>query len=453
MIGAEIKPRTRERDMTIAAVTPAGNSGLRGPPLKLLVAALLTTCAGSFILVSSADAQGGTTARTVAGPASTTSWSSAVDARVTGAVKLAGTEQIGQAFFGGSVALSAGGNTALVGGGGDNGSIGAAWVLTRSGPTWIQQAKLVPTAADSVDSTGYGFSVALSADGNTALVGGPRATLIFTRVGSVWIQQAEFPGGGVSVALSADGNTALISNDLAETVTVFSRSGSTWAQQAKLTVSEKSGGAQFGRAVALSADGNTALIGAPDNNHLGAAWIFIREGSTWTQQGPKITGRGMSGRFVNFGFSVALSGDGGTALIGGPGDHTGVGAAWIFTRSGQTWKQRGAKLTGGGETGSSEFGSSVALSFNGRTALVGGWGDNGSKGATWVFTRSGVRWVQQGSKFTRNEAQSGFGHSVALSSSGKIALVGSTTEENAAIGTAWAFAIPSHSATRTTTRR
>ena len=68
------------------------------------------------------------------------------------------------------------------------------------------------------------------------------------------------------------------------------------------------------------------------------------------QQGSKLTGGGESGD-GQFGYSVALSGDGNTALIGGPGDNGNVGAAWVFTRSGSTWKQQGAKLTGFGETG------------------------------------------------------------------------------------------------------
>ena len=64
---------------------------------------------------------------------------------------------------------------------------------------------------------------------------------------------------------------------------------------------------------------------------------------------------------------MALSADGNTALIGGPGDNGGVGAAWVFTRSGSTWTQQGAKLTGKEEAGAGEFGKSVALSAEGST--------------------------------------------------------------------------------------
>ena len=106
------------------------------------------------------------------------------------------------------------------------------------------------------------------------------------------------------------------------------------------------------------------------------------------QQGSKLTENGAP---PFFGASVALSADGNTALIGGDLDNGNVGAAWVFTRSAGVWTQQGAKLTGSGETGAGWFGSSVALSADGNTALIGGFRDNGNVGAAWVFTRSGRR--------------------------------------------------------------
>src|SRR5207244_2614622 len=117
--------------------------------------------------------------------------------------------------------------------------------------------------------------------------------------------------------------------------------------------------------------------GAPKYECVGAAWVFTRKGSTWTQQGEKLTGSGEVDR-GEFGTSVALSAEGNTALIGGRCDGYGapkyecVGAAWVFTRSGSTWAQQGPKLTGGGEIGGGEFGTSVALSADGNIALIGG---------------------------------------------------------------------------------
>ena len=117
--------------------------------------------------------------------------------------------------------------------------------------------------------------------------------------------------------------------------------------------------------------------------------MFTRSGSTWTQQESKLTGGGEIGAGF-FGGGVALSSDGNTALIGGANDNGAVGAAWVFTRSGSTWTQQGVKLTGGGEIGAGFFGGGVALSSDGNTALIGAENDNGKVGAAWAFTRSGV---------------------------------------------------------------
>jgi FG-GAP repeat len=220
---------------------------------------------------------------------------------------------------------------------------------------------------------------------------------------------------------------------------VFTRSGSSWTLQgAKLTPSDETGTGQFGYRLALAADGSTAVIAGPaDNSNVGAVWVFTRSRSTWTQQGPKLTGSGETGA-GDFGASVALAADGSTAVIAGPTDNSNVGAAWVFTRSGSTWTQQGAKLTGTGETGAGAFGSSVALSADGNTALIGGQYDNGNVGAAWVFTRSGAAWTQQGAKLTGadeittvNGQPAGggqFGFSVALSADGNTALIGGPVE-------------------------
>ncbi len=374
--------------------------------------------------------------------------------------KLTGGEELGAGRFGRSVALSEDGDTALVGGPRDNSEAGAAWVFTRSGSTWTQLVKL--TGAGELGAGCFGRSVALSADGDTALVGAPRdnsglgAVWVFTRSGATWAQQAELTGSdesgkgwfGRSVALSADGDTALVGGYVDHSnvgaAWVFRRSGSTWTQQgSKLTAAEESGAGEFGWSVALSGDGATALVGGrEDNGGVGAAWVFTRSGAAWAQQGPELTGGEEAGA-GELGDSVALSDDGGMALVGGRGDSGGVGAAWVFTRSGTAWAQQGAKLTGGEEAGAGEFGDSVALSGDGATALVGGLQDGGGAGAAWVFTNSGTAWAQQGSKLTGGEERGSgeFGWSVALSGEGATALVGGIGD-GAKAGAAWAFAVP-----------
>ena len=104
------------------------------------------------------------------------------------------------------------------------------------------------------------------------------------------------------------------------------------------------------------------------------------------QQGEKLTGTGGT-RTGRFGYDVALSADGDTALIGARYGYPGAGGAWVFTRSGSTWSQQGGKLVGTGHagagefghTGEGEFGASVAISADGDTALVGGPADDGGR--------------------------------------------------------------------------
>jgi FG-GAP repeat len=117
-------------------------------------------------------------------------------------------------------------------------------------------------------------------------------------------------------------------------------------------------------------------------------WIFTRAGSSWTQHGPKLTASGEAGNGW-FGKTVALSADGTLALIGGHVDNAEAGAAWVFTRTGAAWLQQGPKLTGSGEIGAGAFGFKLALSADGNTALIGGPDDNQSVGAVWAFANPG----------------------------------------------------------------
>jgi hypothetical protein len=373
--------------------------------------------------------------------------------------KLVGTFAVGLGEQGWSVALSADSNTAIVGGLADNKITGAAWVYTRHNGVWTQQSsKLVGT--DAVGNAAQGFAVALSADGNTAIVGGPfdnmntGAAWVYTRSGGVWTQQGNKLVGtgavgnarqGVSVALSADGSTAMMGGtaDNADTgaTWVFVRRDGVWTQQSnKLVGTDAVGNAAHGVSVALSDDGNTAIVGGlADNWTTGAAWVFTRNGSAWTQQGSKLVGTGAVGS-AGQGVSVALCGDGNTAIVGGLGDNQNAGAAWVYTRSSGVWSQQGNKLVGTGAVGAAGQGVSVALSADGGTAVVGGVEDNAYIGAAWVYSRSGSVWIQQGSKLVGTDAVGSArqGHSVALSADGKTAIVGGLAD-NRVTGAAWVY--------------
>ena len=315
-----------------------------------------------------------------------------------------------ESFFGASIALSADGNTAIVGqfwyGGSPYGApsrSGAVWVYTRSGTTWTEQAQLT-SYPHQREGGSFGYSVSLSANGNTALIGEPGGvggvreaglTYVFTRSGTSWGDAAKLEKGstpevnwGATVALSGNGNTALIAGDDSESkhgsgaVWVFTGSGSSWSEQAKLYGEEKEPESnQFERSLAVSETGNTALIGDPFYGAKGAAWIFTRSGSTWSQQ---------AGLAENeaFGSQVALSADGNTALVtSDPERGEDSGEVWVLKRSGTSWTRHGEALIGEEEEGKTVFGSAVAQSGDANTALIGGTNlQKGKEGAAWVYS-------------------------------------------------------------------
>jgi len=362
-----------------------------------------------------------------------------------------------------SVALSLNGDTALVGAPADDGGVGSVSVFTRSGSTWIPAGP--PLAGNGEIGQGeFGWSVAVSADGDVALVGGPSdgasvrgqccatgAVWVFRRSGSTWTQQAELTDGrareaaefGSSVALSSGGGTALIGArgfGRSGATWIFTHTRSGWQRGAELTGRGASRNADFGTSVALASDGGTALIGGDGNTGGGAAWVFTRRHSRWLSQRATLTGKENSG-FARVGVAVALSGAGDTALVGAGGEGGEQGAAWIFTRSGSSWRRR-KKLTGHGETPLGNFGESVALSSSGKRALVGCPQDNSSGlervGAAFLFSGSGSSWTQRADIVA--PATSGedglFGQRLALSGAGTTALAGVEVDDGGP-GTAW----------------
>lgn len=384
--------------------------------------------------------------------------------------------------FGWSVALSAEGNTALVGAPGEDGGAGAAWTFTRGETGWIQAgAKLTIPAGtlelescNNVEGDGeegeepaegesrpchFGRSVALSADGDTAVVGAPRengntgAVWTFTRPAPTtgWstgtelsIPESQGPQRfGVGLAISADGSTLVVGAPRVGggRVWTFTRSGSSWSSLgAPITGSGEGGTGLFGQSVALSDDGQTMLVGAPgDSDQQGAAWGFRRSGSGWEEQGTKLTGGGL-GPEAHFGASVALSGDGSTALVGARGADNGNGAASVFSNTGSGWvEQEGSPLVGGDEAGEG-FGGSVALSFDGSVAVVGAGQADSHRGNTWLFERSGGSWDAAQEKLGAGLAGRGadqFGSGVALSADAETVLVGAHSAEGT--GAAWVF--------------
>ncbi|MCU0776062.1 MAG: choice-of-anchor D domain-containing protein, partial [Akkermansiaceae bacterium] len=299
------------------------------------------------------------------------------------------------------ISVSVDGDSALVGAELDTTSpglyTGSAYVFVRSGTMWFQQAKL--TAVDGASNDSFGRSVCLH--GDTALVGAyydstaagsaAGSAYVFTRSGISWSQQAKLnptdaAAGdwfGYSIALSGD--TALVGAYFADTASgsnagsayVFVRSGTTWSEQAKLTAGDGAADDYFGRSVALS--GDTALVGAYYDDtaggaDAGSAYIFVRSGISWSEQTKLTAADGAANDY--FGSSVALSAN--TALVGSYYDDTASGAnagsSYVYLRTGNDWTQE-AKLTAADGAFNDYFGNSVALS--GDTALIGAYADDG----------------------------------------------------------------------------
>jgi hypothetical protein len=370
-----------------------------------------------------------------------------------------GSNAIGSAQQGNSVALSADGTTAIVGGPGDNGGtlfgsgVGAAWVYTFSNGMWVQQSKLIGPQA--IGNSAQGYSVALSSDGTVALVGGAGdndgagAAWVFTLSNGVPSQPGiKLPLGtgaigaanqGAAVALSADGKTAIVGgpqdNNSTGAAWVYTFGNRAWTQRSKLVDDNLAGDAQA-TSVALSADGTTAILGEADSLGVGAAWVYKLSNGALTGPPVKLAANNTIGQ-ANQGVAVALSADGTTAIVGGDFDNDGVGAAWIYTFGNGGWTQQ-SKLAANNAIGQAFQGASVALSPDGKTALVGGSTDDTQVGAAWVYTLKNGAWKQQGKLFDNNAVGASQGAAVSLSKD--TAIVGGPFY-NSNVGGAWTYGL------------
>jgi len=207
--------------------------------------------------------------------------------------------------FGGAVVVSADGSTLAVGSLKSKSDQGAVTVFGRSGGKWVQQEVLAD--ANGAAKDWFGYSMAISKDGNTLAIGAVYAdvsgkadqgnVLVFARSSGAWTLQETLVGDagaagdifGVSVALSADGNTVAIGaagDDVGNvsdqgSATVFVRSGAKWSMQQVLTVKGGDAKANYGSSLSLSSDGDTLAVGGP-NAGKGSVVVFLRASGTWS---------------------------------------------------------------------------------------------------------------------------------------------------------------------------
>lgn len=378
-------------------------------------------------------------------------------------------------YFAGSVALSGDGSTAVIGaywGTEPNGErAGAAYVFTESGGNWQQQTTFAPDDGDSGDL--FGVSATVSNDGSTAIVGaqfdedpnGKRAgsAYVFSRSGGSWQQQAKLAaddGGqedlfGRSVGVSGDGSTVVVGapggrpGEDPGSAYVFSRSGGDWHQQTAFAPDDV---AAFPGGLAVSGDGSTTILGAVGDNtsngdNSGSAYVFRESGGRWHQQTTFSPDDGDTGN--SFGNPITVSTDGSTAMIGAIRDSNqngeDGGAAYVFTESDERWQQQ-AKLVLDGGDNDSFFGGPIGLSGDGRIALVGSTlirkANSEEPGSVYLFTKSDGTW-QQRTTLTpaNNRDEDGFSSAVGVSPDGSTAIIGALAvgSDSAFTGTAYVF--------------
>jgi len=314
------------------------------------------------------------------------------------------TASDGAAFdtFGERVALS--GSVAAIGAYQADGSKGAVYVFTGSGPHWTQKARLV--ADDGVANDCLGWS--LAATGQTVLAGAPfvmtgqvqtGAIYVFAPSGGAWTQTQKFfpddinSGDFFGSTVAADGTTAIVAADGAlvganygqGAAYVYDGSGGTWTQRARLTADDGAAFDNFGRSVAVS--GSTVFVGAPyavidGNGFQGAAYVFSGSGSDWQQDQKLVASDGAADGY--FGWSVAVSGD--NALVGaGSYNMARAGEAYSFARTPTRFEETHAYAGDGG--GVDDYGWTVSVSGTG--AIVGepfgNVGSNYAQGAVFFY--------------------------------------------------------------------
>jgi len=348
-------------------------------------------------------------------------------------------------LFGRAVAISD--NTALIGAYNDSNVLGdyagSAYVFERNGETWTQQTKILPS---NLNGNSFGYAVAL--EGNGALIGGGGGPYFFERSGTTWTEKQRFVtpdfAGGFGNALAIAGDRAIVGaysdgnqGEEAGAAYVYARINGVWTLEQQLLASDGAPFRNFGRAVALTSD--TALVGAMSMadtpQTAGSAYVFVRQGQTWTQQA-KLSVDDVEPSDM-FGEHVALSGN--TALISAgydDDDRKDMGAAYVFVRNGEAWTLE-QKITPSDTWGGNfYFGRSIAL--EGDTALL-------SANDGWVhrFQRSGGKWTEgkpldQSKANYESPSTNLFGDSISLSNN--TALVGAPTPQG--IGSAYVFVLP-----------
>jgi len=394
--------------------------------------------------------------------------------------------------FGNSLALSATGTSALIGGHFADSNVGAVYSYRIMEFPFKSYQQITPSSVTT--NARFGESCAMDANGNNLIVGAwndnsfAGAAFFYEKQNGVWTETQKVTGNGefgFDVDMSVDGTTAIVgarSVDVNGAAYIYKKSGATWAVNATLSPSVTSG--FFGGSVALGLDGTRAIVGASgESSNNGAVYIFANIANTWTEINhfTPITGSGDSygwqvdmsadgttaivgtvlGQYVDvytngtgvwayattingsglsqFGQALAVDDEGTTIVVGASGVSSAAGQAYIYTGANTSWSLT-KTLDPVGAVESSSFGASCAIDSTGTTVGVGATSDNTTDGAAYAFTSSG-NWTILGSRLTPPASSVYFGKSLCFDRTGSTMVVG-TGSLSSQDGSAFAFAYP-----------
>ncbi|MBY0113988.1 MAG: FG-GAP repeat protein [Phycisphaerales bacterium] len=324
-------------------------------------------------------------------------------------------------YFGNSVAIS--GDVMVVGGPLLNGAVantdGSVYVFRWNGTTWVQEQKIPGPTAGSGTATEFGRTVAIS--GDTIVVGARGDDQAATDAGAAW---------------------------------VYNRVGGLWTFQAKLVAGDAAASDFFGEGVAI--DGDTIVVAAPSDDNAGgtdagSAYVFVRNGTTWTQQQKLLASTGAANDFFGQGpitgtaGSVTISGD--TIAVGAPSKGANAGRVFLYNRrvaAGTVWVED-TNFTSPdiGTDTAPRFGASVSLrgdvlAVGATTSDIGGT----DRGSTYIFRRTNNTWSTAGTRLAAADAANNDLAGFSVSLGNDTVLIGATQRTinaNSNAGIAFAF--------------
>ena len=340
--------------------------------------------------------------------------------------------------------------------------VGAAYVFSHNGSSWVEQQIL--TASDKGASDNFGYSTAMSDNGSYIAVAAPfwddtqtnqGAIYMFSHNGSSWVQQQIITSsnpisifnnlGRNGISISDNGShviagieyTGAGAYQYSGSVEVFSHNGSSWVEQQILTASDKGSNDRFGYHSSISGDGSHIVVGTPNwdgstISNQGAVYVFSHNGSSWAEQ--QTLTASDPGLDDSFGEYVSLSKNGSYIIVGttkwdGAGPASSQGAAYVFAHNGSSWVEQ-QKLTASNGVADDDFGRPIIMSGDGTYVIVSA--REASQGTVYTYVRSGSSWTQK-QIIQGDQSYVNFGNSLAISDDGKILI----SEQNTAFAYNW----------------